>query len=173
MTEVTVPGWPGRTGRGRVALQPDGLYAPAPRVGRDSGDQVTVEFCGEDGRSRVFRFAGLPCPGLHADLGCAFEARTGPAGTRRTLASAISLWGALVRFLAFLGTLSAPPSGVPALRPRHLDRFGLRRLETAAPRGAAADVAAVSGLLAAQVLAGRLHPDLASAARQGCRQPAT
>lgn len=166
MTEVTVPARPRRTGRGRVAVQPDGLYVPAPRVGRDSGDQFTVEFCGEDGRSRVFRFAGRPCPGLHADLACAFEARVGPAGTRRTLASAISLWGALVRFLGFLGALRAPPSSVLALRPRHLDRFGLHRLETAAPRGAAADVAAVSGLLASQVLDGRLHPGLASYAAE-------
>jgi hypothetical protein len=163
---MTVPAWPGRTGRGQIALQPDGLYMPAPRVSRDSGDQVTVEFCGEDGRSRVFRFAGLPCPGLHADLACAFEARVGPAGTRRTLASAVSLWGALGRFLAFLGTLRVPPPSVSALRPRHLDRFRLRRLETAAHRDTAADMAAVSGLLAAQVLDGRLHPGLADYAAQ-------
>jgi hypothetical protein len=69
---------------------------------------LTVAFRGEDGRSKVFAVAELPLPGWHVSLAAAFAQRVGPAGSRRTLASAASSWTVLRRLVRFLDGLPHP-----------------------------------------------------------------
>jgi hypothetical protein len=135
---AAMAGSPARPGRGRAALQPDGFYAPEPAV-RPAGEALVVAFQGED-RSSMYSFGKLPCPGMHADLAAAFAARTGPTGDRRTKSSADNCWGALVRFLNFLGDLRRPPRGLAALRKSHLERFRLHRMEATTERGTYRDL---------------------------------
>ncbi|WP_420036109.1 hypothetical protein ACN2WE_31260 [Streptomyces sp. cg28] len=95
-----------------------------------------VRFVGEDGRARVFRFGGLPLPGLHLDLARALGARIGPGGGRRTQRAATMHWQSAKRFVTLLGTLPAPPGRVEDLRVRHLERYLMSRRETCGEKSA-------------------------------------
>ena len=65
----------------------DQNYEPPPDV-IETHDSLVIAFSGEDGRSAVFSMAGLPLPLWHPALCEAFTRRVGPAGSRRTQASA-------------------------------------------------------------------------------------
>src|SRR6266545_71302 len=121
-----------KTGRGRQTPQPDGFYTPDPPVhpATDAHGGVQVSFAGEDGRTRIYSFATLPLPGMHADLASAFAERIGPTGGRRTLASANITWGAVSRMLRFLADLPRPPRNLPTLTRSHLERLRRHRLLT-------------------------------------------
>lgn len=111
--------------------RPEGVYEPEPFVqAKPAGLEVTV--VGEDGRRVVFRFARFPLPGFHPELAEAFARCTGPQGNLRTPASATSVWGGLKRLLVSLDGMAHPPASLPELTARHLDRFRMDRLATAA-----------------------------------------
>ena len=137
------------TGRGRPAARPDGFYQPDPPSGpvRDGDGVLQVAFAGEDGRTRLYSFDGLPLPGMHEDLGAAFTQRTGPAGTRRTLASANFTWFKLGGMLRFLAGLPLPPQDLAALRRSHLKRLRRHRILTGQPLTVSHEMAEIFGLL--------------------------
>ena len=124
-----------KTGRGRPTARPDGFYRPDPAAGpvRAADGSLQVAFAGEDGRAVTYFFAGLPLPGMHEDLAAAFAERTGPAGARRTLASARVTWQATAGMLRFLAGLKRPPQDLAALTRSHLERFRRHRLLTRSP----------------------------------------
>ncbi len=124
-----------RTGRGRQAARPDGFYQPDPPAGpvRAADGSLQVAFAGEDGRDFVYSFARLPLARMHGDLATAFAARIGPAGGRRTLASAHVTWRATAGMLRFLAALPRPPQNLAALRRSHLERLRRHRLLTSKP----------------------------------------
>lgn len=166
-----------RTGPGRPSPLPAGSYQ-APPPARSGPDGREVVFAGDDGRRRVFGFAGLPAGGWHEPLAAAFAARTGPAGQLRTLASATCAWGTLCRFLRFLGTQQPVPAGPGLLRAVHLDGFRAHRARTVTAAGALRDVRQllillgqepVRGMLAAEVsdYLGRRWKDPRQAGRPG------
>jgi hypothetical protein len=155
----TTAGGPIRPGRGRAARQPDGFYAPEPAVNAAS-EALAVDFRGED-RSWTYSFGKLPCPGLHIDLAAAFAARTGPTGARRTKASADDSWRVLCRFLTFLSSLRQPPRSLATLRPSHLQRFRMRRLQTTSERIAALDLLEIHHLLREVEPQSKLRDDVA------------
>ncbi|NGY65082.1 hypothetical protein G7043_39835 [Lentzea sp. NEAU-D13] len=90
---------------------------------------LVVEFVGEDGRHRRFGVGELPLPGWHAPLAAAFAAAVGPAGTRRTLASAATTWGAVIRFVRFLAGLPSPPVVPQELTATQVDAFLRHRID--------------------------------------------
>ena len=136
------------TGRGRPAAWPDGFYQPDLPCGpvRDGDGALRVAFAGEDGRTRIYSFAGLPLPGMHEDLAAAFAQRTGPAGTRRTLASANFTWFKLGGMLRFLAGLPRPPQDPAALRRSDLERLRRHRLLTGQPLTVSHEMAEIFGL---------------------------
>ncbi|MGW1553460.1 hypothetical protein [Streptomyces sp. NPDC002346] len=91
---------------------------------------------GEDGRSRTFRFAELPLPGLHLDLAHALGARVGPGGGRRTQRAATMDWQSIKRFVTLLAKLPVPPGRVEDFRVRHLERYLMFRRETCEEKSA-------------------------------------
>jgi hypothetical protein len=137
------------TGRGRPAAQPGGFYQPDPSGGLVSdGDGILrVAFAGEDGRTRTYSFDQLPLPGMHEDLAAAFLQRTGPTGTRRTLASANFTWFKLGGMLRFLAGLPRPPQDLAALRRSHLERLRRHRMLTEQPLTVSKEMAEIFGLL--------------------------
>ena len=97
------------THRGQPTAIPVGSYAPPADVVSDRSG-IVVEFIGEDGRSKSFRLDTLPLPGWHRHLGAAFASWSGPAGSRRTLASAESAWASVARFARFLAERPDSPA---------------------------------------------------------------
>lgn len=92
-----------------------------------------MNFLGEDGRSGVFRLGTLPLPGWHEAAAAAFAARTGPAGTRRTLASARGGWQVLGHLLRSLAELDCPPATPAELTAIQLDAYMRRRVRETGP----------------------------------------
>jgi hypothetical protein len=126
-----------RAGRGRTAAVSDGFYEPPPVVELpEDGGAPVVRFTGEDGRERVFRFEGLPLPGLHRDFAHALGVRIGPGGGRRTQRAASSQWQTVKRFLLLLDQLAEPPCRVQKLRVRHLERYLMSRWQTCGEKSA-------------------------------------
>jgi hypothetical protein len=120
-----------KTGRGRQTVRPDGFYEPDPPLHPTGGQTgLDVVFCGEDGRSRTYRFGTLPFPALHLELADAFATRVGPSGGRRTLASANIAWRSVSELLKFLAELPRPPRDLAGLRRSHLERLRRHRLLT-------------------------------------------
>jgi len=120
-----------------------------------------VTFDGDDGRRRVFRFTGLPAAGWHEPLAAAFAARTSPAGQLRTLASALSAWGVLCRFLRFLAGQRPAPGDPAGLRAAHLDRFRAHRAATVTPAGMLREMRQLLALLGQEPLRGSLSGEVA------------
>ncbi len=137
------------TGRGRPTARPDGFYQPDPPHGpvRGGDGVLRVAFAGEDGRARTYSFSRLPLPGIHEDLAAAFALRTGPAGTRRTLASANFTWFKLGGMLRFLAGLPRPPQDLAALRRSDLERLRRHRLLSEQPLTVSKEMAEIFGLL--------------------------
>ncbi|MFD5451270.1 hypothetical protein [Streptomyces sp. NPDC127100] len=126
-----------RAERGRAAAVPDGFYEPPPVVEfPEGGGAPVVRFTGEDGRECVFRFEGLPLPGLHRDFAHALGVRIGPGGGRRTQRAASSQWQTIKRFLLLLDQLAEPPRRVEELRVRHLERYLVARRQTCEEKSA-------------------------------------
>ncbi len=150
-----------KTGRGRQTPQPDGFYTPDPPVhpATDAHGGVQVSFAGEDGRTRIYSFATLPLPGMHADLASAFAERIGPTGGRRTLASANITWGAVSRMLRFLADLPRPPRNLPTLTRSHLERLRRHRLLTSQELPVVNEMTELF-LLLQRADQQRLHPDV-------------
>jgi hypothetical protein len=98
------------------------------RMGGKPQDDLVIEFAGEDGRNAVFSAAQLPLLQWHPVLAETFRRRVGPAGTRRTLASARSLWTTLGRFMRYLASLPAPPVTPQQLTPIHVDAYVRSRI---------------------------------------------
>jgi len=126
---------------------PDGTYSPpAPVQQLDTGELV-VDFHGEDGRHQVFHLSQMPLPGWHAALAQALAIRLGPAGARRTLASARSEWQTVRRFLRILTQLPRPPSAPSQLRTTHVEIWHRRRMTETGDKRAAAELRAIGALL--------------------------
>lgn len=137
-----MPTGQGRTHRGRpTALLGPGYEPPAEVT--DTATGLVVEFVGEDGRRGAFRMGDLPLPGWHVPLAAAFAAFIGPAGSRRTLASASTAWGVLARFIRFLAGSPVPPSVPQQLTAAHLDAFVRSRVRAMGPSAAHSEVAPV------------------------------
>jgi len=148
--------WPGRS-----TARPAGAYDPAAAV-RDvaAAEGAAVDFAGEDGRTRTFRFATLPLPGWHDDLAAAFARLTGPTGGRRTLAAAEDAWQALGRLLRLLDSLPQPPHDVARLTARHLRRFELHRRRTVNQQSVARELRTLLRLLGEVAPPDRLRPEV-------------
>jgi hypothetical protein len=156
---VTAAARGARTGPGRRSPLPAaGYQSPAPVWPGADGREVA--FTGDDGRHRVFRFTGLPAAGWHEPLAVAFAARTGPAGHLRTLASALSAWGVLCRFLRFLAAQRPVPADPARLREAHLDRFRAHRAATVAPAGTLREMRQLLALLGQEPLRGSLAAEV-------------
>jgi hypothetical protein len=126
---------PAQTGRGKPAARSEGFYQPDPPAEpvRGADGSLQVAFAGEDGRTFVYSFARLLLAGMHEPLAVAFAARTGPAGGRRTLASARVTWQAITGMLRFLAALPRPPQDLAELTRSHLERLRRLRLLTKSP----------------------------------------
>jgi hypothetical protein len=157
---VTTVARQARTGPGRRSPLPAAGYQPPPPARRGAGGPE-VAFTGDDGRRRVFRFTGLPVAGWHEPLAAAFAARTGPAGQLRTLASALSAWGVLCRFLRFLVAQRPVPGDPARLRAAHLDRFRAHRAATVTPAGTLREMRQLLALLGQEPLRGSLAGEVA------------
>jgi len=115
-----------RTGRGRAADRPEGLYEPDELVNETpTGFEVTV--FGEDDRHRTFKFKTLPLPGWHQQLAQAFARCTGPQGKLRTISSAATTFWSFRRLMATLDGMADPPATLADLTVHHLERYWFQR----------------------------------------------
>ena len=157
---MNVPAGRVRTRPGHRSPIPAGSYqAPAPARTGLRGPEVAFE--GDDGRRRVFGFAGLPAAGWHEPLAAAFAARTGPGGQLRTLASAVCAWGTAGRFLRFAASQQPVPANPGMLQAAHLDRFHAHRAATLTPPAALRDLRQLLALLGQEPLRGSLAAEVA------------
>lgn len=140
-------------------MRPDGVYDPPPDVRRTAKGMV-IDFVGDDGRRATFSFAGKPVPTMHAEFAAAVNEHTGLQGSARTLKSAQTVWGAVIRFLAFLADLSDRPRAVSDLTSAHIDAFVKHRESTVHDRYAGQDAYIVLRLLDLVPSRSSLQPDL-------------
>lgn len=129
----------GDTGFGKPALLPPSNYSPRPMH-----RGTTVDFVGEDGRSCSFDAGALPLPDWHESLAASWAARVGPAGTLRTRSSATGAWGAVTRFVRFLGQTLRPPAHPHDLSVEHVDAFLRFRTSSAGERQAKLELRSVA-----------------------------
>lgn len=165
---MTVAARGARTGPGRRSPLPAAGYQPPARAGACG---LEVAFTGDDGRRRVFRFTGLPAEGWHEPMAAAFAARTSPSGQLRTLASALSAWGVLCRFLRFLAAQRPVPGHTTRLRAAHLDRFRAHRAATVTPAGTLREMRQLLALLSQEPLRGSLSGEVAGYLRRRWTDP--
>ncbi|MFF5488576.1 hypothetical protein [Streptomyces virginiae] len=152
-----LPGQRRRTGRGRVAAQPEGYYQPE-MVRAEAGP--VVEFFGEDDRRAAYDFAKLPCSRMHADLAAAWGRRIGPSGGLRTRGAADSAWGSLSRLLRWLGSLGRPPATLAGLTVSHLRHFDQHRRMTISAIVAVTEMAQIREVLKAVQPVSLLHQEV-------------
>lgn len=114
-----------KTHPGQHALLPDRGYKPPPAANRARyvNGQWQVAFAGDDGRTKTFSMTGVVLPGWHEAVAGAFADLTGPAGARRTLASANAAWQAITRLLRFLAMTADPPTTPADLQAADLDAY--------------------------------------------------
>jgi hypothetical protein len=113
------------TGRGATRAGQPAPVAPAgyhPASDLPSTGSV-VHFRGEDGRTKVIDLARWPLPGWHPILAPAIAAWIGPAGGRRTFASAKRVWTTTERFLRYLAEADNPPATPQQATVSHLEAF--------------------------------------------------
>src|SRR5262249_30319916 len=115
----------GSTGRGRPARLPAGAYQASPAT--EPAQRLAVSFTGEDGRTWLFDVTSLPLPGWHPALAASWAARTGPAGSVRTRASAGGSWSTLKMLMTFLAQRPRPPAEPERLTPGDLEAFRRHR----------------------------------------------
>lgn len=99
---------------------------PGPYARRSEApptDTFIVQFVGEDGRQKSFDVSALPLPAWHEAVAQSWARRIGPAGTLRTLSSAMGSWTILARFLHQLSSSIDPPRRPSDLRLRHFNAF--------------------------------------------------
>ncbi|MCX3059650.1 hypothetical protein [Streptomyces beihaiensis] len=110
--------------RGRPAALPMAGYQAPARVLLDEG-RCTVRVISEDGcTSKDFDFTVMPVArALQVALAEAFDRRTGPSGTCKSISSANGCYYGLRTFTEYLSTLPSPPSGPAELRPGHLEGY--------------------------------------------------
>ena len=116
-----------------------------------------------DRRTKEFDFTTLPVSrDLQESFARAFNVRTGPGGTIKTMSSTLGLWFCVRTFTRFLSTLADPPRRVPDLRASHLDGYLLFRASVvSAPEelggviGLLAELDEISPQLAARCVRGR------------------
>lgn len=116
---------------GQPAAFPEHRYDPPPDVIAEETARVVVHFVGEDGREKVFNLSTLPLPSWHSALAPAFAAWIGPAGSLRTLASALHGWNVLGRFMRFLDTLPDAPKVPRQLTATHVESYLRHRVRVA------------------------------------------
>jgi len=134
----------GSTGVGRPAPMPSGHYARMART--PATVPFVVQFVGEDGRQKSFDIGTLPLPGWHDALAQGWARRIGPAGTLRTLSSAMGGWAILSRFMHQLSSSIDPPLTPGDLRPRHVNAHR-QSLEASSNRQTVAKHLHVMGVL--------------------------
>ncbi len=134
----------GSTGVGRPAPMPSGHYARMART--PATVPFVVQFVGEDGRQKSFDIGTLPLPGWHDALAQGWARRIGPAGTLRTLSSAMGGWAILSRFMHQLSSSIDPPQTPGDLRPRHVNAHR-QSLEASSNRQTVAKHLHVMGVL--------------------------
>ena len=110
------------THTGQPSKTPTGQYDVSPRhepstasAPADAASTTSVQFIGDDGRTRTFSADKWPMPGWHGPALDAFARRTGPTGTLRTEASARSIWLLLSSFLRYLDLVPDSPAVPSAL----------------------------------------------------------
>lgn len=111
----------------RAAL-PEGSYA-RPETLHIDGDRIVVTVFEErTGRKKDFRFHEFPVTrALAATFARGFARATGPGGSRRTIASAVFLHGALRSYSRYLAAHADMPSSAAELRPAHLRELRFKR----------------------------------------------
>ncbi|MBN9197227.1 MAG: hypothetical protein J0I33_01090 [Microbacterium ginsengisoli] len=139
----------GSTRTGRPTLAPTGHYTPRPVAAG-----LVIEFHGEDDRSFTFDVGALPLPGWHQSLAASWAARTGPAGSLRTRASAQTAWGMLTRMIRFYGQQLRPPQHPSELRVEHVDAYRRFRADAVGERAARLELRSAARTFETQPLAG-------------------
>jgi hypothetical protein len=137
----------------------DQNYEPPPDV-IETHDSLVITFSGEDGRSAVFSMAGLPLPLWHSTLCEAFTRRVGPAGSRRTQASARTTWSTMCRFIRFLDELPEPPATPRQLTAIQLDAYLRGRIRALRGRWGFSDFLELRRLLQEPPLQDLLSPSV-------------
>ncbi|MFI9365863.1 hypothetical protein ACIG5E_33150 [Kitasatospora sp. NPDC053057] len=110
--------------RGRPAALPAPGYQAPDRLVLDEG-RCTVTFTSEDGRvSQDYDFTCMPVDReLQVAFARAFDRRTGPSGTCKSVSSANGCYYGLRTFAQCLSGLPFPPSRPDQLRPAHLESY--------------------------------------------------
>jgi hypothetical protein len=110
--------------KGRPAVLPAAGYQTPARLLLGQG-RCTVRVTTEDGRlSKDFDFTQMPISrDLQIAFAAAFDRRTGPCGTCKTLSSAAGCYYGLRRFADYLSGLPSPPRSPAQLRPAHLEGY--------------------------------------------------
>lgn len=110
--------------RGRPAALPTAGYRAPVRLLLDEG-RCTVQVTSEDGRrSKDFDFTVLPVArDIQVAFATAFDRRTGPSGTCKSLGTAAGCYYGLKTFAEYLSTLPVPPSAPGQLLPAHLEGY--------------------------------------------------
>lgn len=149
----------GATGPGRPAGLPAATYTPPAPVEVGDDQTLTVLFHGEDGRRTRFRVGELPLPEWHRALAAAFAARTGPAGTIRTLAAARGEWDNLQRFIRVLAQLPGSPRVPGDLLRGHVEQFIARRRASRSDATLLAELRSLGNILRQAPLADQIRPE--------------
>ncbi len=121
----------------RAALPPAGYRSPQRLLTDERTGALTVRVFAETGDEAYdFDFCSWPVTAeLRMWFAHVFLVATGPAGTKRRMASAASAHSDLRRFARYLGGLNQPPQVPADLKPVHLDGYELaRRGEKGWPR---------------------------------------
>ena len=113
--------------RGRPAVLPVSGYQTLARLLLEEG-RCTVRVTTEDGRlSKDFDFAGMPIArDLQITFAAAFDRRTGPSGTCKSISSAVGCCYGLRTFADYLSGLPSPPRRPAQLRPAHLEGYRIK-----------------------------------------------
>lgn len=113
--------------RGRPAVLPVSGYQTLARLLLEEG-RCTVRVTTEDGRlSKDFDFAGMPIArDLQITFAAAFDRRTGPSGTCKSISSAAGYYYGLRTFADYLSGLPSPPRRPAQLRPAHLEGYRIK-----------------------------------------------
>lgn len=109
---------------GRSAALPSAGYQPPSRLVLDEG-RCVARFSTEDGRRRQdYDFARLPVARpLQIAFAQAFDRRTGPAGTCKSLSAANGCYQHLRMFAVHLADQHSPPTSPGEVTPAHLTSF--------------------------------------------------
>ncbi|MDN5916466.1 MAG: hypothetical protein L0I76_15425 [Pseudonocardia sp.] len=108
----------------------------------------------------TLRVDQLPLSGWHEPVAVMLARHVGPAGSRRTRASAAALWFVLRRFLLFLDGLPRPPLTPETLTVEHLEAFLRHRAGTRRDQHAVSELREVGRMLRTEPLAAQLAGEI-------------